>query len=101
MAPELCAQVVRAELGGNPEQVFAAWDPVPLAAASIGQVHRATTRTGLDVAGRDQDIRHGDPRRLQPRQHEVHVDVQRRVIDNDGLRLTGHRLAHQPAERAD
>ncbi len=50
MAPELCAQVVRAELGDTPERVFAAWDPVPLAAASIGQVHRATTRSGIDVA---------------------------------------------------
>jgi len=50
MAPELCAQVVRAELGDTPERVFAAWDPVPLAAASIGQVHRATTRSGLEVA---------------------------------------------------
>ena len=50
MAPELCAEVVRAELGDAPERVFAAWDPVPLAAASIGQVHRATTRSGLEVA---------------------------------------------------
>jgi predicted unusual protein kinase regulating ubiquinone biosynthesis (AarF/ABC1/UbiB family) len=50
MAPELCAEVVRAELGDVPERLFATWDPVPLAAASIGQVHRATTRSGLAVA---------------------------------------------------
>ena len=50
MAPELCAQVVRAELGADPERVFAEWDPTPIAAASIGQVHRATTRSGLRVA---------------------------------------------------
>jgi predicted unusual protein kinase regulating ubiquinone biosynthesis (AarF/ABC1/UbiB family) len=50
MAPELCADVVRAELGDVPERLFATWDPVPLAAASIGQVHRATTRSGLAVA---------------------------------------------------
>jgi predicted unusual protein kinase regulating ubiquinone biosynthesis (AarF/ABC1/UbiB family) len=50
MAPELCAQVVRYELGADPEQLFAEWDPVPLAAASIGQVHRAVTRSGLPVA---------------------------------------------------
>ncbi|HET9727909.1 MAG TPA: AarF/ABC1/UbiB kinase family protein [Acidimicrobiia bacterium] len=50
MAPELCASVVRAELGAEPRDVFAHWDPIPLAAASIGQVHRATTRGGLAVA---------------------------------------------------
>ena len=27
MAPELCAQVVREELGADPTRVFAAWDP--------------------------------------------------------------------------
>ena len=50
MSPELCAQVVRAELGADPERVFAQWDPTPIAAASIGQVHRATTRSGVRVA---------------------------------------------------
>jgi predicted unusual protein kinase regulating ubiquinone biosynthesis (AarF/ABC1/UbiB family) len=33
MTPELCAQVVRAELGDEPAQVFAQWDPEPIAAA--------------------------------------------------------------------
>jgi predicted unusual protein kinase regulating ubiquinone biosynthesis (AarF/ABC1/UbiB family) len=50
MAPELSAQVVREQLGDVPERVFAQWDPVPIAAASIGQVHRAVTHTGLPVA---------------------------------------------------
>jgi predicted unusual protein kinase regulating ubiquinone biosynthesis (AarF/ABC1/UbiB family) len=50
MSPELCASVVRSELGDAPEHVFASWDPVPVAAASIGQVHRAVTRSGLEVA---------------------------------------------------
>jgi predicted unusual protein kinase regulating ubiquinone biosynthesis (AarF/ABC1/UbiB family) len=50
MSPELAAGVVREELGDSPERVFAEWDPVPIAAASIGQVHRAMTRDGRAVA---------------------------------------------------
>ncbi len=50
MSAELAAGVVEAELGARPERVFAEWDPVPIAAASIGQVHRAITRDGIAVA---------------------------------------------------
>jgi predicted unusual protein kinase regulating ubiquinone biosynthesis (AarF/ABC1/UbiB family) len=50
MAPELAAAVVAAELGDAPEDVFAEWDREPIAAASIGQVHRAITRDGMAVA---------------------------------------------------
>ena len=50
MAPELAASVIVAELGGPVESVFAEWDPVPIAAASIGQVHRAMTHDGRAVA---------------------------------------------------
>lgn len=44
MSAELAAGVVEAELGQRPEQVFVEWDPTPIAAASIGQVHRAIVR---------------------------------------------------------
>ena len=44
MSSELAADVVERELGAPPEQVFVEWDPVPIAAASIGQVHRAIAR---------------------------------------------------------
>jgi predicted unusual protein kinase regulating ubiquinone biosynthesis (AarF/ABC1/UbiB family) len=50
MSAELAAQVVAEELGGPPEQVFDTWDPEPIAAASIGQVHRAITKNGRAVA---------------------------------------------------
>jgi predicted unusual protein kinase regulating ubiquinone biosynthesis (AarF/ABC1/UbiB family) len=50
MAPELSAEVLVRELGRAPEQLFAEWDPIPIAAASIGQVHRAMTHDGVAVA---------------------------------------------------
>jgi len=50
MAPRLSAQVVSEELGAEPERLFLDWDPVPVAAASIGQVHRAVMPDGRIVA---------------------------------------------------
>lgn len=53
-APPLSAdaarRVVTEELGMAPEAIFAHWEPEPFAAASIGQVHRAVTRSGEQVA---------------------------------------------------
>ena len=50
MSPALAGSVIVEELGDAPERVFARWDPVPFAAASIGQVHRAITLDGKAVA---------------------------------------------------
>jgi len=50
MSAALAASVIEAELGGPPQDVFAEWEPEPFAAASIGQVHRATMRDGRRVA---------------------------------------------------
>ena len=41
---------ISAELGGPVEKFFAEIDPVPLAAASIAQVHKARLKTGEEVA---------------------------------------------------
>ncbi len=46
----MAARVVTEELGAPPERVFLDWEPVPVAAASIGQVHRAVLRDGRVVA---------------------------------------------------
>jgi predicted unusual protein kinase regulating ubiquinone biosynthesis (AarF/ABC1/UbiB family) len=50
MSAALASSVIVDELGAEPEAVFARWDPLPFAAASIGQVHRAITRQGRAVA---------------------------------------------------
>jgi predicted unusual protein kinase regulating ubiquinone biosynthesis (AarF/ABC1/UbiB family) len=50
MAPSLAAGVVADALGGPPERVFLDWNDMPAAAASIGQVHRAVTTDGREVA---------------------------------------------------
>lgn len=50
MAPELAESVILAELGHRPRRLFRQFDPVPVAAASIGQVHRARLHDGREVA---------------------------------------------------
>lgn len=42
-------QQLTEDLGGTPEEVFAAFDPEPLAAASIAQVHCARLEDGTEV----------------------------------------------------
>ena len=60
---EQAERVIEEELGNTLERLFLDFDPTPVAAASIGQVHRATLPNGRRVAVKVQ--RPGAPRQIE------------------------------------
>jgi predicted unusual protein kinase regulating ubiquinone biosynthesis (AarF/ABC1/UbiB family) len=50
LSADAAVRVIREELGGPPEEIFARFEREPFAAASIGQVHEAVTKGGERVA---------------------------------------------------
>jgi predicted unusual protein kinase regulating ubiquinone biosynthesis (AarF/ABC1/UbiB family) len=50
MGTALVRRIVKQQLGAYPEEVFEAFEPEAVAAASLGQVHRAVLPDGRDVA---------------------------------------------------
>ena len=60
---EQAERVIEEDLGNTLERLFLEFDPTPVAAASIGQVHRATLPNGKKVAVKVQ--RPGAPRQIE------------------------------------
>src|SRR5438874_7880828 len=60
---EQAERVIEEELGNTLERLFLEFEPTPVAAASIGQVHRATLPNGRRVAVKVQ--RPGAPRQIE------------------------------------
>lgn len=50
MGSRAAALMIEQELGASPDKLFAAWDPEPIGAATVGQVHRAELHDGTAVA---------------------------------------------------
>ncbi len=48
--PTTSIAVIKGELGSEPREIFSEWEDEPFAAASIGQVHHAVTKSGDRVA---------------------------------------------------
>ncbi len=47
---EIAFQFIREELGADPDQIYAELSPLPIAAASLGQVYKGRLKTGEEVA---------------------------------------------------
>lgn len=77
---------IRNELGRPPEELFAAFEREPFAAASLGQVHRARLADGRDVAVKVQYP--GIERTL-----ETDLGLLRRLLQGAGLLAAQPRLA--------
>jgi ubiquinone biosynthesis protein len=79
---DVIAQVIREELGAAPEAIFAVFDPVPLASASIGQVHTARLVDGRDVVVK---VRKPGVETLVP----IDLEILAELIDTWAPRLPG------------
>jgi ubiquinone biosynthesis protein len=66
--PQVVRETIEAELGRTVDDLFADFDPSPLASASIGQVHRARLTTGDHVVVK---VQHAGIRRRM----EVDLDI--------------------------
>ncbi len=64
--------IVEADLGGRISKIFESFDSTPLAAASLGQVHRAVLRDGREVVVK---VQRPDVREQVRRDLEVFADI--------------------------
>jgi predicted unusual protein kinase regulating ubiquinone biosynthesis (AarF/ABC1/UbiB family) len=65
---------IRKEFGRSPEEIFAAFDPIPIASASLAQVHAATTHDGRRVAVK---VQHADVEEIS----KLDLKILGRVLD--------------------
>jgi predicted unusual protein kinase regulating ubiquinone biosynthesis (AarF/ABC1/UbiB family) len=98
MAPELVHKILDAELGSAVAQ-FADFDDEPIAAASIGQVHRATLREGGRVAVKIQYPGVAEAIQADLANTELVATFLRFVASASGMVLDPRPLAQEISER--
>jgi predicted unusual protein kinase regulating ubiquinone biosynthesis (AarF/ABC1/UbiB family) len=86
------ARRIREELGGEPLEIFAEFATEPLASASLGQVHRATTRDGRQVAVKVQHLGVEDMSRTDLKTIWRIVRIVRRFFRTQGLENYYHEI---------
>lgn len=98
MASELVREILDAELGAAVAQ-FAEFDDEPIAAASIGQVHRAAMRDGREVAVKIQYPGVAQAIRADLANTELVATFLRFVTSASGMVLDPRPLAQEMADR--
>jgi ubiquinone biosynthesis protein len=88
-AADEAREVIVSELGAPPEKLYASFDPRPLAAASLGQVHRATLADGREAVVKVQRPRIEEKVRSDLRiLHQTAATLERRTAWARELALT-------------
>ncbi|KAH9613691.1 hypothetical protein KSS87_015957 [Heliosperma pusillum] len=75
-------EVIKKELGGTPDEIFSEFDPVPIASASLAQVHVAHLRNGQKVAVKVQHTHMTDTAATDYATVEFLVNTLHRVFPN-------------------
>jgi class 3 adenylate cyclase len=106
MDPDLAKVTVRADLGRPVEEVFLRFADEPMAAASIGQVHRAMLHDGREVAVKIQYPGAADAIRDDLANHELMTTILRFMSSASGatmpdLRPAAREIATRIAEEVD
>ncbi|XP_021769177.1 putative ABC1 protein At2g40090 [Chenopodium quinoa] len=74
--------VIKKELGGMPDEIFAKFDPAPIASASLAQVHVALLRNGQKVAVKVQHAHMTDTAAADYATVELIVNTLHRLFPN-------------------
>jgi adenylate cyclase len=106
MDSDLAKDMVRADLGRPTEEVFSHFSDEPMAAASIGQVHRAVLRDGREVAVKIQYPGAAEAIRDDLANHELLTTILRFLSSASGatmpdLRPAAREIAARVAEEID